>query len=140
MKLTEFNKTNLKTMRAEIDAALATVAEKYGISMSIGGIRYDADGSNFHTKLEAAIIGDGGVTLDGRAKDFQLNAHLFGLSADDLGRQFTSGSKSMTITGFNTRARKAPFLAKCREDGKTYRYEADYLKMLLKIQEEKKAS
>lgn len=46
-----FNKTNLPLIRKDIDAALAEVAKKHGINLSIGNIRFTAD--SFRTTLNA---------------------------------------------------------------------------------------
>ena len=106
-----FDRANLKTIRADIDAALAAVAKKHGINLSIGNIRFDAN--EFTTKLTA-------VTNASKAKDtaagvpegvnptwvkaFKTNHVWLGLAASDLGKQIKIGGKTYTIVGARPKA------------------------------------
>lgn len=52
-----FDSTNLKTLRADINEAFKVIAEKHGISIQLEGIRYNDN--SFTAKLSAATKGDG---------------------------------------------------------------------------------
>lgn len=54
MAITKFDRANLKALRADIDAALATVAEKHGISLGIGNISFS--GEKFTTRMTAMTV------------------------------------------------------------------------------------
>ena len=54
-QITAFDKSNLKEIRADINAALQAVMDKHGILLSFGNITYDPDGSNFRTRLQGNV-------------------------------------------------------------------------------------
>lgn len=49
--INQFDRSNLKDLRAEISAALTAVAQKHGISLEITNIRFSSN--EFSTKLKA---------------------------------------------------------------------------------------
>lgn len=57
--LARFDKQNLRVIRADMDAAFASVAAKHGISLSIGNIRFTAD--QFTTKLTSQVASPAGT-------------------------------------------------------------------------------
>lgn len=111
MTTTKFNKQNLATIRKDIDAALAEVAAKHGITLGIGNISFTD--TSFTTKL-TAMIKDGNVATDDTmsakqmtwAKDFKLYASLYGMKAEDLGKKVTIGSTEYVIVGARPRAKQ----------------------------------
>ena len=103
-----FDKANLQIMRADINAALAAVMEKHGVSISIGNISYSPE--QFTTKLTCVLksaasgdSSDNATTLKWKA-DFKSHAPLYGLKATDLGREVKIGSVTYTIAGARPRA------------------------------------
>lgn len=104
----KFDKANLKTVRADIDAALAAVAKKHGIKLSIGGITYDPDGTNFRTTLSAVTeAAAGGADVAGNVKwqsAFIKYAALFGMKKEDLGKKVKIGRETYTIVGARPKA------------------------------------
>lgn len=59
-KVTSFNKANIKSFRADLEAALAEVGKKFGVKIDLGNIRYNE--SSF--KSELAVVIDSGVVSD----------------------------------------------------------------------------
>lgn len=108
---TTFNKQNLATIRKDIDAALAEVAAKHGITLGLGTITFSGD--TFSTKL-TAMIKDGDVAINDTmsakqmtwAKDFKAYAFSFGMKAEDLGKKVTIGSTEYVIIGARPRAKQ----------------------------------
>jgi len=66
MTITSFDKQNLKQIRADIDAALKAVEDKYGMKVSLGSIRFDAN--TFSGKLTAAVGKAAETTENGRRR------------------------------------------------------------------------
>lgn len=54
MQITNFDRTNLKQLRKDMDAAIAAVAKQHGIDMSIGTIRFSGDKATM--KIEANTV------------------------------------------------------------------------------------
>lgn len=84
-------------------------------------------------KVDVAEVGEGGIVQSKEAADFKLMAKLYGLSADDLGREFESHGRTFRITGLKARATKHPVLCECLTDGKEYVFTAPTVARLLKI-------
>jgi len=81
-------------IRADIEAALATVGEKHGLKMTAGNATFAP--TNFSLKIDAVIIG---ANPD---KDrFLQNATRLGLQASDFGREFADGKHKFTICGMS---------------------------------------
>ena len=116
MNITEFDRTNLRAISADIEAALAPVAAKFGITFTYKGVRFTSDNATF--KIEGATIGSGGVANTRERDNFKLYASMYGLKDTDLDKQITYAGKRFTIIGLNTRRQKYPIVAR-REDGKT---------------------
>jgi hypothetical protein len=94
--ITEFNKTNLTTVRADINALLAKYGADNGIDFDIGGISFN--GNSFTTKLKATV--KGAVTKE----DIILNQVM---SINNLAKNSKCGK---TLIEYNTRAGKYPFI------------------------------
>lgn len=62
MKLESFTRQNLPQITKSIDAALATVAAEYGISLKTGNCTYDPAGT-FVMKVNGGIITEGGTVI-----------------------------------------------------------------------------
>lgn len=91
----------LKQLRADVDAALATLREKYALeTLRLGKGSYDPDAGSFSFKLNG--MAQGGKSPD--AMRYELNQKL--LSLPPLGFQFTSKGESFKTTGLNLTATK----------------------------------
>ena len=117
MKIDSFDRTNLRLISVDLQAVLASVAAKYGITFSYRGARFLADNATF--KIEAATIGSGGVANTRERDNFKLYASMYGLKDTDLDREISYAGKKYVIIGLNTRRQKYPIVAKRVEDGKT---------------------
>ena len=108
---TNYSKEDFKNVRADINAALAEVAKKYGMSsLTIGNITYDA--TSFNTKLTAIKPNDSSIPgtspnaptpKDPRElkwqKAFKSGCLFWGLAASDLGKTVTVSGNGKTYTG-----------------------------------------
>jgi hypothetical protein len=103
-----FNKSNLKTIRADVAAALAAVESKHDVKFSLGNIRFSDN--DFRCKLECFSAATGNSTDIDRQK-FESKCWMFDVPKSSFGKTFKSGRKTYTITGLNTRAHKYPIQA-----------------------------
>lgn len=114
-KIANFDRANLKNIRTDLEAALATVSAKYGIALSAGAISFNA--SSFSTKITAIVANaNTGATVDPQevkwAAAFNKNYFVLGLKKDDLGKSITIPRLGkVTIVGVRPKA-KAPVVVK----------------------------
>jgi hypothetical protein len=127
--IAKFDRKTASAFAKEAEQALQALARKYGVDVSTGSGSYND--SNFTFKITAAVKSSDGTAITREAQAFKANARWIGLQESDLGRSFTSRGKTFTITGYNTRAKRMPILAK-DENGKGFKFEVDTVKMLLK--------
>lgn len=89
--ITSFDKTNLKTLRQDINAALAEVSKKHGINIEFGTIRFS--GNQARTKLtmetqgraaDVAVLKSVGLNLASACKMFNINADARGPKGERL--------------------------------------------------------
>jgi hypothetical protein len=114
--ITKLDRTNLKLLRAELDAAVFDVAKKYGISLKFGNARFTE--STATIKLDIAVKDADGTVVNRGREDFTRYAEMYGLKPEWLDLTFLSGGKTYKITGLAPNRRKRPVLAET--NGKTY--------------------
>ena len=105
-KIESFNKPQIVQLRSEIDNALNSVAKKYGIIISAGNCSFSGNEANFKLKLNT--IGDGGTVITRESKMWDLYKSRTNCSHLNIGDTITIQGNSYTLSGYNTRARKAP--------------------------------
>jgi len=105
-KIESFNKPQIVQLRSEIDNALDQVAKKYGITISAGNCSFSGNEANFKLKLNT--IGDGGTVITRESKMWDLYKSRTNCSHLSIGDTITIQGNSYTLSGYNTRARKAP--------------------------------
>jgi hypothetical protein len=110
-KIESFNKPQIVQLRSSIDKALDQVAKEYGITISAGNCSFSGNEANFKLKLNT--IGEGGTVITKEMKAWDLYANLAngpleGLQHLSIGDTIKIQGNSYTLSGYNTRARKAP--------------------------------
>jgi hypothetical protein len=121
-----FDRAFLKRLRDEIDAALAPIAEEYGITLQLGNASFSPDDVTF--KLKGHIIRAPGE-MSREAADYKKYAGDYGLNPNQyaLGAKFRHRNSTFEITGLKMSSRKYPVL--CRNhNGKTYKFPVDLVK------------
>lgn len=128
MKIQTIDRAILRRIEADVQSALETVAERYGLSVKVGGGQFSP--TTFKPKVEFATIGAGGVVESTEATAFRTLAKSYGFQPDDLGKTFEHGGRTFTICGLKHRAGKLPILAKS-PDGRTYKFnDRDVLRLM----------
>ena len=109
MDIKGFDKVNLKTIRREVDQALAEVARKHGILLCIGTIRFDA--GEFRTKLTGTVLnGKPAETADPQLAKWvkglnSMSAFRAGLCPKDAGKTINYYGTQYIIIGFRPNAK-----------------------------------
>jgi len=121
-------KTRLKDLRGDMDKALKSVGEKYGINFDVGRMVYSDD--TIKVNVEGATTSGPGSTVI--EKDFLKSCRMYGFQPTDLGRTFRTHNGVYCIKGIKTRNRKYPLIAERVLDGKSFKFAPDSVINLLK--------
>ena len=125
------NKTSIRQLNTEIEAALSTVCQKHGLRIETNGTTYDDDGTRCVTKLEILAPDESGEIITAEAKSFTAHCSLYDLAPEDLGKKFRHPRGDVyTVVGLNTRNSKFPVLCE-RQDGKGFKFTAKDVKQML---------
>jgi hypothetical protein len=115
-KISKFTVSNMTTVAADIDAALAAVGAKHGISIKTRNVMCAHDGQSGEFKLTTAI-GDGKALKDMRleklSKELESAQKLYfpDLRLDATYRlQNGKAFIDVNIVGYNRKARKTPMV------------------------------
>jgi hypothetical protein len=131
MKITEFDNSNVDTVRTAIDAAIQTVAKEYGVQLTAGNLSYSP--TNCTVKVECAIISAEGNVHTREAEDFKRYCHRYELQEEDLGKVFedTHSGERYKIIGCKPRSTKYPLIVQSVNTGKRYKFPASRVKRAL---------
>ena len=105
-KIESFNKQQIVQLRSEIDKALDRVAKEYGITISAGNCSFSGNEANFKLKLNT--IGEGGTVITRESKMWNLYKSRTNCSHLNVGDTIIIQGNPYTLSGYNTRAKKAP--------------------------------
>ena len=123
MMITKIDKAACRFIAAEARKVLEAVAAESGLTVKVGGGRYDPATGTFSPKVEFSVEG-----ADRRA--FDLDAPLVGLEPADFGRSFTVRGRTFTVKGINPRASRFPIIATA-EDGAGFKFSESVVKAAL---------
>jgi len=114
-------RSKAKKLAGELEKALAPLAAKYGLTVSVtGGV---IGQFAFRPRVEF-------TEADGARKLFETYATAFGLKTTDFGRTFVTAGRQYKIVGLKLNAAKRPVLAE-RTDGKTYMFPTSAIRAAL---------
>jgi hypothetical protein len=132
-KITSFDKQNLPQLRAEINAALAAVGAKFGVSLQAGNASFLESNATF--KLVCQIGEDKSISDlkdEKAAKALKLYQPLYFRDLP-LDKHYSMGKDVFEIVGYNTRGRTSPMLIKSVKSGKEYKCSVDQLRGAHKV-------
>ena len=133
-KITQFNSKNIDRIREDVEQKLAEVSEKYGIVLTIGGMRYSA--SEITTRMTVKTIttgikeGESMKEASDRA-EFTRYAASFGLKAEYFGQVVTIDGKRFRIVGLKPKSRKYPVLGQVVGEDKVFKLALDSVRTQL---------
>ena len=135
MQFNQINRDSLRQFRQEFDKDLKELGEKYGISFSIGTIRFTD--REFHGKISAVLTntvqGEGqALTPEPPEQDIWNSVcHLYGLKPEDYGKTFMSNGKTYRLCKIKPGHSKYPLIATRIPDGKSFKFDMGMVKMML---------
>jgi hypothetical protein len=135
--MNSFTRADVQMLRSEIDLALAAVAAKYGLLISLGNCRFSTTEARFSkltiapqtvstynptASIKLATNGtDPYGTLESR--EYLNLGYRFNLPKDGLGKTFRAGGRDFTIIGLKSSRYKYPVTAVGSQGGR-YKFTA----------------
>ncbi|ROT98117.1 hypothetical protein [Histidinibacterium lentulum] len=120
-----------RTVESEMLKACAEVAARHGLVAEGLGLQAIYLRWSFEFGIRVSIPLPDGSTMDPERMLFEAFAEEFGLSADDFGREFSTGRERFRVTGIDPRRPRYPISAKRIPDGKDYKFTAENVARLL---------
>ena len=114
-------KTNIKSIRNDLDSALAKVGKKYGLAISTGNIRFNA--SELRTKITASVVDSSSVAVGvdpadaALVSDFNRNKARWGVTKN-IGDTVTYGGSSYKLVGSKSSRPKYPLVVEGVQGGR----------------------
>ena len=112
------NKALARQIGEETQAALAAVAAKHGLVVTVAGGKFDPNLGTFSPKIEYAAPGSA-------QKEWDRYCKLIGLEPEDFGTTVVLSGKAFTLTGITLRRRAYPVDAEC--GGKSFKLSTDHV-------------
>jgi hypothetical protein len=109
--ITQFDKSNLQALRVEMDNALQAISNKYGITIKTGNASFSGNECTFKVKLNTTSTDGTVITKEAKTWDLYkglTHGPLDGLKHLSVGDKITISGNTYILSGFNTRAKKAP--------------------------------
>jgi hypothetical protein len=113
------------SFRKETEQAMQQIAEKYGVNIHCGKIKYSD--IKFDLTITASKKEVNGKSVE--QIEFEKVATLYGFVPNDFGKSFTWKGNTYRIVGIKTRASKMPIICECT-DGKRYKFAEDVKKLI----------
>ena len=107
----QFNKANLQDLRVEMDNALKSLEKKFGITIKAGNASFSSNECTFKVKLNTTSTDGAVITKEAKTWDLYkglTHGPLDGLKHLSVGDKITISGNTYILSGFNTRAKKAP--------------------------------
>lgn len=127
--ITAFNRSNLGGFTQDVVAHLKAIEDKWGVSFSYQGCNFTAQ--NCLVKIQAAVVGNGGVPLTREREDFRKYCVVYGLTPTDIDKEITYAGERYVIKGLSMRRHKYPVVASRVSTGETTMLTADGTKRAL---------
>jgi len=129
MTITTIDRSACRVLRDALNEAVKSVADQYDVTIKAGSANFSPESVTF--KVEVCVKGEDGQTQDKAAADFKQNAWKYGLSPDDLDREFSTGTDTYRLVGCKPRASKYPLIGERITDGKRFKFPPMLVKMSL---------
>lgn len=133
MAIQYFDRKNLKILKQEIDNALATIAKKHKIALSLGSISFSDE--QFHGKLQAIVQFPNTSNLSVKEimaiNNVKKYGSVYNVSESDLNKTFIYASKTYRFVGL-TPSRKYPVIGQDVKSGKEYKFTESVLTQIKK--------
>ena len=117
--LTTMDRAAVRALRVAMEAALSKVQTQYGVTIKMGGARFDSRTATF--KVEVVTKGKGGEEQTKESIAYEQSAVIYGLDAEWLNKEFKFRGNTFIVRGLNTRAHKMPVIVEQKATGKRFK-------------------
>lgn len=128
MKIEQIDRAALKEIDNALLPAVKMAAEELGLEVEIKGGSYDPTVGTASRKVEFSL---GGAA----EREFARYAPIFGLKAEDYGKEFTSRGTTYRLVELSTRRPKFPAVGERTKDGKLFKFTEQVLKQVRDLPE-----
>lgn len=125
--MTEFTKSQLNTLRKQMQNALKMFGDKADMTIEVGNCRYSGGQATFQVKC----LLKGAKTKE--QQDLEWAANLHGIDTTIIAKL---QGEDMSITGYKTRSRKKPWILQRLRDGAEFVAGDNLVKQFYKKREE----
>ena len=118
--MAQITRTNIKQIRADVEAALKAIYAKHGVDVTVGRITYNTE--SFRCKIEGNVRGATGTVATPKAVALgKVAAYALGKEFDETKTYSSPSLGHVKITGYNAKAFKYPFIVKKLSTGVQYK-------------------
>jgi hypothetical protein len=117
--------TKINKIQAKINKAIAAIAAEENVSIAFGSISFNS--AYYTTSMKV-------TTLEKNEKVSNVHTAIcksLGFTQNILGMTFEGKNGTMKIYDIKTRNRKYPIIAECLQDGRSYKYSKEHIKLKL---------
>jgi hypothetical protein len=110
----------VKSIRSELDAELASIGERLGVSLRLGGCRFSTDNATF--KLELELLSETGRPISKEESYLNENYEILDVPKEWLGAKLKdeSSGELYYLRGYKVRSPKRPFVIESVIGSKKY--------------------
>lgn len=109
----------IKSFQVDFKEAVKGLEQKYGCEISLGNVKYSDVNFTSSMKVTKRVNGKSAEQVE-----FERYCNLYGFNPSDYGRRIKSRQgESFVLIGFNPKARKYRYIARCTKTGNSYGFE-----------------
>ena len=120
--MTTITRQTCRLLSADTLKALEAVAQKHGLTVSMGSGRFSAGSATLKVEYTATVEADADGT-PGAPVDFARHAAIIGLDDHAFGRVFTAGGVEYRVSGIRLTRRKYPVSAVRTRDQRSFKFD-----------------
>lgn len=133
-QLKNFDKFTVRLLREELQKAVQTVADFYGVAVEVGNASFSMNHIKFQMKVDSKDTN--GEVIIKEAEYFTAYAELYGLKATDLNRVFKHNGIEYKIIGLvPNRNAKYRIITQNTGNKKIYKFQLEHVRRMLDAQE-----
>ena len=119
-RIDKIDRNVCKDIRAELDTELASIGERLGLSLRMGGGSFSSDSATF--KLEVELLSATGRPISKEERYLNENHELLGIPKEWLGAKLKDpkDGKLYHLRGYKVRSPKRPFVIETIDGSNKY--------------------
>lgn len=118
MKINTFDKETIKAIRGELQLAIRSIENRYGIQLTAGRAKFSEKSASM--TIDMATIGNNGEVVDREREFLTANLTWLGLKSEHLDATFRIGNDTFKLKGYKRARYAKPFSVVSMTTGMTY--------------------